>query len=182
MSASATLDTIIRIGRRLEGLNIAFLEEPVDPFDVKALKEVWERVNIPLAVGERLYTRYGFRPVLELHAADILQPDIGYVGGIFEAKKIAAMAALYSMRIQPHLVCASPVSTAAALQLDACIPNFYIHEHYPYRSAEHHALVDHAPELDLQDGHLPIPSRPGLGVELVEERVRPFLWAECKLE
>jgi len=182
MSASATLETIIRIGKRLEELRIAFLEEPVDPFDVDALKAVWEQVNIPIAVGERLYTRYGFRRVLELHAADILQPDIGYVGGIMEAKKIAAMAEAYSMRMQPHLVCASPVSTAAALQFDACIPNFYIHEHYPYRGSEHHALVEHAPELDLADGRLPIPTRPGLGVELVEERVRPFLWAECKLE
>ena len=179
MSASATPEVIIRIGKRLQGLNIAFLEEPVDPFDVDALKAVREQVSIPIAVGERLYTRYGFRRVLELHAADILQPDIGYVGGILEAKKIAAMAETYSMRMQPHLVCASPVSTAAALQFDACIPNFYIHEHYPYRGAEHHALVDHAPELDLQDGCLPIPSRPGLGVELVEERVRSFLWAEC---
>jgi len=182
MSASATPETIIRIGRRLEELDIAFLEEPVDPFDVDALKMVHDQLNIPIAVGERLYTRYGFRRVLELHAADILQPDVGYVGGILEAKKIAAMAEVYSMRIQPHLVCASPVSTAAALQFDACIPNFYIHEHYPYRSAEHHELVDHAPELDLRDGCLPIPSRPGLGVELVEERVRPFVWAVCKME
>ncbi len=181
-SASATPDTIIRLATRWEELDVAFIEEPVDPFDVDALKTVWEHVNVPIAVGERIYSRYGFRRVLELHAADILQPDVGYVGGILEAKKIAAMAEVYSMRIQPHLVCASPVSTAAALQFVACIPNFYIQEHYPYRSAEHHQLVDHAPELDLQDGHLPIPTRPGLGVELVEERVRPFLWAECKME
>ena len=180
MSASATPETMVRIARRLRELDIAFLEEPVDPFDVEALKLLRERVDIPIAVGERLYTRYGFRRVMELHAADILQPDVGYVGGILEAKKVAAMAETYQMRIQPHLVCASPVSTAAALQLDACIPNFYIHEHYPYRSAEHHALVDHAPELDLRGDLLPIPSRPGLGVELVQERVRPFLWAECK--
>ena len=181
LSASLTRATAIRLGHRLEELDIAFLEEPVDPFDVEALAAVRERVNIPIAVGERLYTRYGFRRVLELGAADILQPDIGYVGGILEAKKVAAMAEAYLLRVQPHLVCASPVSTAAALQLDACIPNFYIQEHYPYRSAEHHALVDHAPELDLEGEYLPIPSRPGLGVELVEARLRPFLWAECKL-
>jgi galactonate dehydratase len=131
-------------------------------------------------VGERLYTRYGFRPVMERHAADILQPDIGNTGGIMETKKIAAMAEVYNMRIQPH-TCASPIATAAALQLDACIANFIIQELYPYRIPEHFQIVDHAPELDMQDSFLPIPDRPGLGVELVEERVRPFLWAECKV-
>jgi galactonate dehydratase len=154
-----------------------FLEEPVDPFDVEALKKVSDQVHIPIATGERIYTRYGFRRILEQHAADVIQPDIGNTGGIMEAKKIAAMAEAYNMRIQPHN-CASPVSTAAALQLDACIPNFLIQELYPYRTPEHFALVDHAPELDVRNSWVPIPDRPGLGVELVEERVRPFLWAK----
>ncbi len=96
-----------------------------------------------------------------------------------EAKKIAAMAEAYSMRVAPHN-CASPVSTAAALQLDACIPNFLIQELYPYRTPGHFAIVDRAPELDVRGGMLAIPDRPGLGVALVEERVRPFLWAECR--
>jgi galactonate dehydratase len=180
MSAELTTDAIIRLGRQLEGQDIFFLEEPVDPFDVEALKKVSEHVHVPIAVGERIYTRYGFRPILELRAADILQPDIGTTGGIMETKKIAAMAEAYNMRIQPHN-CASPVSTAAALQLDACISNFLIQELYPYRVPEHFQLVDHAPELDVHHGFIPIPARPGLGVELVEERVQPFLWAECRL-
>ncbi|SPF39457.1 Mandelate racemase/muconate lactonizing enzyme [Candidatus Sulfopaludibacter sp. SbA4] len=175
MSAELTTDAIIRIGRKLEEWNIAFLEEPVDPSDVEALKKVSEHVNIPIATGERLYTRYGFRRVMEMHAADILQPDIGNTGGIMEAKKIAAMAETYSMRIQPHN-CSSPVCTAASLQLDATIANFYIQELYPYRVPEHFAIVDHAPELDIKSSYMPIPSRPGLGVELVEGRVRRFLW------
>jgi len=180
MSAELTTDAIIRIGRRVEEFDIFFFEEPVDPFDVEALKKVSEHVDLPIAVGERLYTRYGFRPIMERHAADILQPDIGNTGGIMETKKIAAMAEVYNMRIQPH-TCASPVATAAALQLDACIPNFIIQELYPYRIPEHFEIVDHAPEWEVQNGYLPIPDRPGLGVELVDERVRPFLWAECKL-
>jgi galactonate dehydratase len=179
MSAELTTDAVIRIGQRVEEFDIFFFEEPVDPFDVDALKKVSEHVNLPIAVGERLYTRYGFRPVMERHAADILQPDIGNTGGIMETKKIAAMAEVYNMRIQPH-TCASPVATAAALQLDACIPNFIIQELYPYRIPEHFQIVDHASEWDVQDSYLPIPDRPGLGVELVEERVRPFLWAECR--
>ncbi len=178
MSAELTADAIIRVGRRMEEFDIFFLEEPVDPFDLGALRKVAEHLNVPIAVGERLYTRYGFRPVMESHAADILQPDIGNTGGLMEVKKIAAMAEAYSMRIQPH-TCSSPVATAAALQLDACITNFIIQELYPYRVPEHFQIVDHAPEWDVQDGYLPIPDRPGLGVTLVEARVRPFLWAEC---
>jgi galactonate dehydratase len=177
MSAELTTDAIIRLGRRLEEYDIMFLEEPVDPFDVEALKKVSDQVHIPIATGERIYTRYGFRRMLELHAADVLQPDIGNTGGIMETKKIAAMAEAYNMRIQPHN-CASPVSTAAALQLDACIPNFLIQELYPYRIPEHFALVDHAPELDVRSGYVPISDRPGLGVKLVEDRVRPYLWAK----
>jgi galactonate dehydratase len=180
MSASLTTDVAIRLGRRMEELNLFLFEEPVDPGDVDALKKVSEHVNIPIAVGERLYTRYGFRPVLERHAADILQPDIGNTGGIMEARQIAAMAEVYNMRVQPH-VCASPVSTAAALQLDACIPNFAIQEIYPYRDAAHYQVVDHAPELEIKNSMMPIPDLPGLGVQLVAERVRPFLWAECSL-
>jgi galactonate dehydratase len=178
LSGGLTTDQTIRFCRRLEQLNIFFVEEPVDPFDVGALKKLSEHVDIPIAVGERIYTRYGFRRILECHAADILQPDIGNTGGIMEVKKIAAMAEAYNMRIQPH-ICASPVATAAALQLDACIANFVIQELYPYRSPEHFQIVDHAPEWDLKNGKLPIPERPGLGINLVNDRVRPFLWAEC---
>jgi galactonate dehydratase len=176
VSAELTTEAIIRLGRQFEQWNITFLEEPVDPSDVEALKKVSEHVNIPIAVGERLYTRYGFRRVMELHAADILQPDVGNTGGIMEAKKIAAMAETYNMRVQPHN-CSSPICTAASLQLDATIANFYVQELYPYRQPAHFAIVDRAPELEVTNGYLRVPDRPGLGVELVEDRVRPFLWA-----
>jgi galactonate dehydratase len=179
VSAELTTDAIIRLGRRMEKCDITFLEEPVDPFDVEALKKVAEQVKMPIAVGERLYTRYGFRRVMQLHAAHILQPDVGNTGGIMEAKKIAAMAEAYNMRIAPHN-CASPVCTAASLQLDACIANFFIQEVYPYRVGEHFQLVDHAPEQEIKNGLMAVPRRPGLGVELVEDRIRPFLWARCR--
>ena len=177
LSGGLTTDETIRFCRRLEELDILFVEEPVDPFDTAALKKVSEHVAIPIALGERIYTRYGFRPILECHAADILQPDIGNTGGIMEVKKIAAMAEAYNMRIQPH-ICGSPVSTAAALQLDACIANFMIQEIYPYRVPEHFQIVDHPPELEARGGNLLIPDRAGLGINLVEDRVRPFLWAD----
>ncbi len=178
LSGGLTTDETIRLCHRLKELDLLFVEEPADPFDLGALKKIAEHIEIPIAVGERIYTRYGFRPILEHHAADILQPDIGNTGGIMETKKIAAMAEAYNTRIQPH-ICASPVSTAAALQIDACVSNLAIQELYPYRPPEHFLLVDHAPESDVKNGSLPIPERPGLGISLVQERVRPFLWAQC---
>lgn len=177
LSGGLTTDEIIRFCRRLEELDILFVEEPVDPFDLGALKKVAAQIGIPIALGERIYTRYGFRPILEAHAAEILQPDIGNTGGIMEVKKIAAMAEAYNARIQPH-VCASPVSTAAALQLVAAIPNVIIQEIYPYRAREHFEIVDAAPELRCKNGYLPISDRPGLGINLIADRVRPFLWAD----
>jgi galactonate dehydratase len=180
MSAGMTTDVAIRLGRQLEQFDLYFYEEPVDPSDLGALKKVSEHVNIPIAAGERLYTRYGFRPVLENHAVDIVQPDLGSTGGILETKFIAAMAEIYSARVQLH-VCASPISTAAAQQLWACLPNLALQEVYPFRVAEHWAIVDHAPELDIHNGHIPISDRPGIGVELNQKTVDPFLWAECKL-
>ncbi len=181
MSAGMTTDIAIRLGRQLEQFHLYFYEEPVDPFDVGALKKVSEHVNIPIAVGERLYTRYGFREILENHAVDIIQPDLGSTGGILETKFIAAMAEVYSARVQLH-ICASPVSTAAAQQLWACLPNIALQEVYPFRAPEHWAIVDHAPELDIENGYIPISNRPGLGVELNRKTVDPFLWTECKWE
>ncbi|MGH7906871.1 MAG: mandelate racemase/muconate lactonizing enzyme family protein [Candidatus Binataceae bacterium] len=178
LSGGLTTQETIRLCRRFEELDIFFVEEPADPFDIGALKKISEHIDIPIALGERVYTRYGFRPIMERHAADILQPDIGNTGGIMETKKIAAMAEAYNMRIQPH-VCASPVSTASALQIDACIANFVIQEIYPYRSPEHFELVDHAPEWNVKQGNMPIPNQPGLGLNLNQQTVRPYLWAEC---
>src|SRR6266404_5121441 len=180
LSGGLTTDETIRLCRRWQALDILFVEEPADPFDVGALHKIAQQIEIPIAVGERLYTRHGFREIFERRAADIVQPDIGNTGGIMETKKIAAMAEAYNMRVQPH-ICASPVATAAALQIDACIANFMIQELYPYRSAEHFAIVDDAPEHHVSGGIMTIPTRPGLGINLMAEKVRPYLWAECGL-
>ena len=91
LSGGLTTDETIRLCRRFEELNILWIEEPADPFDVGALKKISDAVHIPIAVGERIYTRHGFRKIFEPHAADIVQPDAGNTGGIMETKKIAAM-------------------------------------------------------------------------------------------
>jgi len=178
MSGELTTDAIIALGRRVEEFDILWFEEPVDPFDPEGMREVAQALRMPIAAGERCYTRYDFRRLLELKAAQVLMPDVGNTGGILETKKIAAMAEAWNLRVAPHL-CAGPICTAATLQLDATLTNFMIQELYPYRVPEHFAIVDRAPELEVKDGHMPIPDRPGLGVILDRERVMPFLWAEC---
>lgn len=176
LSGGLSCDETIRFCRKVEELDIFFIEEPCDPFDVGALKKISDHVRIPVAAGERAYTRYGFRSMLEAHAVDIIQPDIALTGGIMEAKKIAAMAEAYDVRVQPH-VCGSPLSTAMALHLDACITNFAIQEIYPYWQTMpgYIEIVDDAPEARVQQGRLTISDRPGWGVELLKDVVKPFL-------
>ena len=180
LSGGLTTDETIGFCRQLEELDIRFVEEPADPFDLPALRKIADKINIPIAAGERVYTRYGFRPIMESRAVDILQPDPGNTGGIGETRKIGAMAEAYSMRIQLH-VCAGPIATAVALQIEACMTNFLIHEIYPYRVAEHFELVDDAPELGVRDGRMQISDRAGLGVNLVYQRMLPYRWAEAAL-
>jgi galactonate dehydratase len=179
LSGALTTDETIRLCQRYEDLGIDFIEEPADPFDLGALKKISEKVNIPIALGERLYTRYGFRKVMETHAADTLQPDVGNTGGILETKKIAAMAEAYNLRVAPHN-CASRVCTAATLQVSANLSNFSILELYPYwgDDAKHIEFTDVIPENQVKDGYLQVSDRPGIGIELIDDKVRPFLWAE----
>ncbi len=105
-----------------------WIEEPCQPLNVDALAEVAHRSPVPVATGERLFTRWQFREVLEKRAASVLQPDPCICGGIFELRKIAAMAETYYVGVAPHNPY-GPINTAAALQLAACIPNFVIQEH-----------------------------------------------------
>ena len=155
----------IQMGKRFEVLNPFFYEEPVDALNVDCMRKVAENVDIPIAAGERLYTRYGFRQYIEGQVIDILQPDVGLAGGITETKKIAAYAETYNLHVQPHN-CAGPVATAAAVQLDACMTNFIIQEWFPYHEEKHYQLVKEALEHQVVDGYLEIPDAPGLGVVL----------------
>ncbi|MFP3895857.1 MAG: mandelate racemase/muconate lactonizing enzyme family protein [Anaerolineales bacterium] len=163
----------IEMGRRLVELEPFFYEEPVDAMNVECMRKVTENVSIPIAAGERLYTRYGFREYIEKQALDILQPDMGLAGGITEVKKIAAQAEVYDLHIQPHN-CAGPIATAASVQLDACITNFIIQEWFPYRDPRFYELVEEAFELQVEDSRFTVPDTPGLGVVLNEEVMETF--------
>jgi galactonate dehydratase len=158
----------IKMGKRFEELDPMVYEEPVDALNVDCMRRVAENVDIPLAAGERLYTRYGFRQYIEGQILDLLQPDLGLTGGISETKKIATYAETYNLHVQPHN-CAGPVSTAASVQLDGCIPNFLIQEWFPYHDDDRYNLVTEPLEPQAVDGYLPIPTKPGLGVVLNDE-------------
>ena len=155
----------IEMGRRLEPLAPYLYEEPVDAMNVECMRRVAAGVDIPIAAGERLYTRYGFREYIEGQILDILQPDVGLAGGITELVKIAAMADTYDLHVQPHN-CHGPIATAAAVQVDAAIPNFVIQETVAERPDVTYALVNEPLEKAIRDSYMPVPTSPGLGVTL----------------
>ncbi len=162
------LPTALRIARVLEEFDILWFEEPLIPDSLEALAELKTRVRVPLACGERLYNRWQFRSLLELRAADYIQPDVSHAGGITEIKKIAAMAETHYVPICPHNP-SGPVANAATLHLAANLPNFRLLEtmsgDVPWRG-------DICKEnVTIQDGFMQIPTGPGLGVDICEEEI-----------
>ncbi len=159
--------TAIAIAHELEPFKPSWVEEPVPPENLAALKKVAEKINIPIATGERIHTRYDYRQLFELQAADIIQPDITHFGGLLETKKLAAWAEAYYILLAPHNV-GGPVSTAAALHLAASTPNFKIQEHFNDFTEEWvKAAAPGNPEV--VDGYFALPEGPGLGVKLNED-------------
>lgn len=155
----------VQLGRRAQKYNIFYFEEPTTP-DPKMMKYVCDKLEMPIASGERIYSRWQYAKYFENGSLQVIQPDIGNCGGLTEAKKICDMAYAYDVNVQPH-VCASPLSTAVALQLEAVIPNFVIHEHHVIN------LLPSNKELCIHDlqpvnGKFAIPETPGLGNELSE--------------
>ncbi len=153
----------IRLAKVLEPFNPLWFEEPVPPENTKEMAKVARSTTIPIATGERLTTVFDFTRVLEDGAAMFLQPDLGSCGGISECKKIAAVAEGYYAQMAPH-VWGGPVITAAALQIDACIPNFLIQESIHKGSGFFDELV--VEPFQWQDGYYSIPRSPGIGVDL----------------
>jgi len=140
-----------------------FVEEPVPQENVDALKLVTQAVPFPIATGERFLTRWGFREVFEKGAAAYIQPDVSHCGGITELKKIANMAEVYYVHIMPH--CAiGPVALAAALHVDAVVPNFLIQEQIDQSLGGGLLKAD----WQVVDGHIELPTAPGLGFEVDE--------------
>lgn len=159
----------VRLAKALEPFDPMFIEEPVLPENVDAMVTVARSTSIPIATGERLFTKWGFREVLEKQAAVILQPDVSHAGGILECKKIAAMAECYYGAIAPHCPL-GPIALAACLQLDACIPNFLVQEHVTLGEGY---LKE---PFVLQNGYIDLPNKPGLGIELDDAAIAAKLY------
>ena len=161
--------------RELAPFGLMFIEEPVLSEHLEAIPELAAISPAPIALGERLYSRFDFKRVLQTGGVDIIQPDPSHSGGITETRKIAAMAEAFDVAVAPHCPL-GPIALAASLQLDACTPNAIIQEqslgiHYNQESD----LLDYLVNEDVfayQDGYVAIPAGPGLGIEIDEEKVR----------
>lgn len=164
-----------RLLKELEPYRPLFVEEPLLSEHPEAIRELAQVSSIPLALGERLYTRWGFKPFLASGFIDVIQPDVAHAGGILETKKIAAMAEAYDVAVAPHCPL-GPLALASCLQVAACSPNVVLQEmslgiHYN-ETHDLLAFVTNPAALTPQDGFLPIPTGLGLGIELDEEAIR----------
>ena len=151
--------------RALEPHNPWFLEEVVQALNVDVMADLAKKTSIPLATGERIFTKWGFKEILEKRAAMILQPDVNYAGGITELKIIAGMAEAYYAPIAPHNP-NGPCSLAASLQIAASVPNFFVQER---GGREHELLAEPLPPV--VNGYRPIPTGPGLGITIDENKL-----------
>ncbi len=168
----------IRLARRMEPYDPLWFEEPVPPDAPEETARVARGTTIPIATGERLTTKYDFARLLNAGAAAILQMNLGRVGGLLEAKKIAGMAEVYHVQIAPHLYC-GPVVGAANIQLATSTPNFLILEGIETWGGFHGDILKKP--IQWQDGYVIPPKEPGLGVELNEEYIAKFPYTDRDL-
>lgn len=162
----------VKMAQKLSELDITWYEEPVGPENVNTLKAIRERLpgNIAICVGERHYTRYGIRPVLENHLCDIIMPDITRCGGPSEMKRMAAMMETYNVLLAPHNP-NGPLSTLASAHVCASVPNFFRQE-FMFTDVEwRDEVIDYPIANMVKDGFLHLSERPGLGVDLIEEEM-----------
>ena len=155
--------TATRLAIRLAEYRIGWFEEPVPPESYEALRQVKAQVPVPICVGERLFTRYDFLPVLRDGLADYLMPDVTWTGGVTELRKIASFAETFHIPVSPHDA-SGPINILAGAHVMMTVPNFYKLETMRADLHAYDAFIDHP--LDIRAGHLHLSDRPGLGVEL----------------
>lgn len=175
LSGGLNNDQLFRILDVCDGMNLSWLEEPLDAYNLSGLKNLKNRYSFPIAAGERVYTRNGFRNLLDTGAIDVVMPDVGNCGGIFELVQIAAMAEAYNARVSPHN-CASTLCTAASLQAWAACANAMPLEIYPYlpESQGYVQVLKNAPEDRIKNGMLEVTGDIGLGVQVDVDRLAPY--------
>lgn len=153
-----------------------FIEEPLLSENIGGIKELAGLTSCPIALGERIFSRWGFRPFFEAGCVDVVQPDICHVGGISEIRRVAAMAETYDVALAPHCPL-GPIALAACMQVDAATPNFAIQEmsvgiHYNSTGQDIATYITNPEVWTVKEGYVDVPSGPGLGVEINEELVR----------
>jgi galactonate dehydratase len=159
--------TALLLMKALEPYRPWFYEEIVQALNVDVMAELARKTHIPIATGERIFTKWGFKEILEKRAATILQPDVCYAGGITELRIIAGMAEAYYTPLAPHNP-QGPCSLAASLQIAASIPNFLIQE----RGDNEYADLLAKPLPPIKNGHRPLLTEPGLGITIDEEKLK----------
>jgi galactonate dehydratase len=159
-----------RVAKALEPFRLLWLEEPVPPDNIDAMRDVRESTSTPICCGENLYLRFGFRELFEKRAADIIMPDIQKVGGLAEGKKIADMAHTYMVPIAPHCQ-ASPIGMMATCHMLTTVPNFLVIEwHWGHPANRTERWKNFVKEGDIiEKGYITPPDKPGIGLELNEE-------------
>ena len=161
------LVSAIQFAQAIEQYNIYFYEEINTPLNPSLLKEAKNKINFPIASGERIYTRFGFLPFFENRSIDVIQPDVGSCGGFSEFKKIADMAHTYEVTVQAH-VAGTGVAEAVSLHVETAIPNFIIHEHHQKTLIpEYRELVQY--DYQPVNGYYTVPELPGIGQKLTDE-------------
>jgi galactonate dehydratase len=161
--------TAIRLANRLAPYRIGWFEEPVPPENPDALRQFRDRCPVPVCVGERLYTRWQFRPILEQKLADYIMPDVIRTGGISELKKIATMAEAFFIPVSPHDA-TGPITLIAGAQVMMSTSNFFRLEIAYSELARYNKAM--TPPFDVHDGYFHVSDRPGLGHDLSEEYIR----------
>jgi galactonate dehydratase len=162
----------MQAAQALEEYRIFFLEEPVLPENVDQMVRASDKTSIPIATGERIFTKFGFREILEKRACSIIQPDLGHCGGISELRKIGAFAEMYFVAIAPHNPL-SWVNTIASMHVDLTMPNFLIQEVITDPQPWMDEIVSWRPEMDT-DGNMNLPDTPGLGVTLNHDAIKRY--------
>lgn len=162
----------IRAIRALEPFDPLFIEEPVPPEDIEGLRRIRAATDVPLAAGERSSLLWGYRRLIGEGLVDIVQPDPGRVGGLTQLRKIAAYAEAHFVTVAPHAGTLGPIAEFAAIHFLATIPNLLIHERFRVDWPGRDEVITH--QLEVSGGHVLVPDRPGLGVDIVEEAIANY--------
>lgn len=168
-----SVSSAIKVGRKLEDLDVSWLEEPIPPENIEGYTQVSGALDLPIAAGESLFTRYDFRDIITRHAVDIIQPAIARTGGVSEAKKIIDLASAYDVPVAPFTGLCSAVGLAATLHLSSSTPDFLAQELEVLPNPLREDLL--MERIDLpRNSFLDVPKKPGLGIEINGESLRRY--------